>query len=116
MRKILYTSITLFIVLAIVYLSLTSRSVGVQISHMDKVQHSLAYGVLSFFLTLSLRSWGILRKDIIVSLIICALLGGMLEIIQSRYGRMMEMGDFIADVIGASIGIFLVRISSRISL
>lgn len=115
MKKILYSGITLFIILSIIYLSLTSRNVGLPVTNMDKVQHGLAYGVLAFFLTLSVRSWGIQKLDLLLSVILCAVLGGALEIIQSRYGRMMELNDFIADVAGAVMGSLILRISIRFS-
>lgn len=115
MKKYLYSGMTLFIILAIIYLSLTSRSMGLSVTHMDKMQHALAYGVLAFFLTVSIRNWGILRRDLLISLVFCALLGGGLEIIQSRYGRMMEFGDFTADLMGALLGTVLARFNGRFS-
>jgi VanZ family protein len=109
MRKFLYNSITVVILLAIVYLSLTSRSiVNLNVTNIDKVQHGLAYAVLSFFFCMSLRSWGINKSQFVVTLLFCALIGGILEIIQSRYGRMMELGDFTADMAGASLSCFII--------
>lgn len=115
MKKILYNSVTLLLVIAIVYLSLTSRSVGVQLAHMDKVQHALAYAVLAFFMLLSVRSWGLEKGSIAVTFILCALIGGSLEIIQARYGRMMELGDFAADMAGTLLGCLAVRALSSIA-
>ncbi|MBI9098986.1 MAG: VanZ family protein [Spirochaetaceae bacterium] len=103
MKKILFTGITAIIFVSIVYLSLTSRNIGAHINHMDKFQHALAYGVLAYFFCMTLTSFGMRKRRIIVTLLFCALVGGSLEILQSRYGRMMDPVDFISDIFGASL-------------
>jgi len=105
MKKFFYSSVTLIILLSIIYLSLTSRTiVTLSVNNIDKVQHGLAYGVLAFFFCMSLRSWNINKIYHILTLLFCAVIGGVLEVIQSRYGRMMEFSDFAADMIGALLG------------
>ena len=109
MRKLIFNGGTVIILLSIVYLSLTSRTiVSINVSNIDKVQHGLAYAVLAFFFCLSLRSWGLKKTQFIQTLLFCAILGGILEIVQSRYGRMMEFSDFFADIIGAFAGCFVI--------
>ncbi len=104
MRKTFYLLATLIIIASIVYLSLATLSLpSVSVSNIDKLQHGFAYAVLAFFFCMSLRTWGLNRAQYIITLLFCAFLGGVLEIVQSRYGRMMEFGDFAADVIGASL-------------
>ncbi|MDA3809169.1 MAG: VanZ family protein [Spirochaetaceae bacterium] len=110
---ILYNVITLFILLGIIYLSLTSRSINLSDLHnIDKVQHAFAYAVLAFFFSLSIRSWGVKKRNILLSIVFCTAIGGVLEIIQSRYGRMMEFNDFLADLAGTMVGSLLVKIRS----
>lgn len=102
MKKLLYNLVTIVILCTIVYLSLTSRSiVTLGLNNIDKVQHCLAYAVFAFFFCMSLRSWGIDKFHFVITLLFCALLGGALEIIQSHCGRMMEFGDFAADMAGS---------------
>lgn len=114
MRKIIFNSGTVIILLSIVYLSLTSRTiVNINVSNIDKVQHGLAYAVLAFFFCMSLRSWGLKKSQFILTLLFCAVLGGMLEIIQSRYGRMMEFSDFSADIIGAFVGCLVIFLKDQ---
>lgn len=104
MRKLFYPFGTVIIITSIVYLSLSTLSLpSVGVSHIDKVKHGFAYAVLAYFFGMSLHAWGLKRFQFIITLLFCALLGGALEIVQSRYGRMMEFGDFAADVLGASL-------------
>ena len=105
MKKIFYNSVTFLILISIVYLSLTSRSiVTLSVNNIDKIHHCLAYGILAFFFWMSLRSWNIIKFNYILTLLFCAFIGGILEVIQSRYGRMMELSDFAADLVGALLG------------
>lgn len=104
MRRIFYNGVTLILLVSIIYLSLTSLSLpSVNVSNIDKIQHVTAYAVLAFFFCMSLRSWGLGPSQYVITLLFCSLIGGLLEIVQSRYGRMMEFGDFAADVLGASL-------------
>jgi len=116
MKKKLYTSISLMWAIAIVHFSLSSVPTGPSISNFDKLGHCAAYMVLAFFLSLSLREWGLGVWGIIITLIICAFLGGGLEIVQSRVGRAMELADFAADMAGAVLGLLTFRLVSLIAL
>lgn len=109
MKKYLYGTATLFTALLIIYLSLTSRQVGVSVHNLDKVEHALAYGVQAFFLILTLRTWGFQGQGYLLTVLVCAVLGGALEIIQSRFGRSMDLYDFVADVAGALGGAAVIR-------
>jgi len=111
LSAIVYNVLTLLILIGIIFFSLTSKNLNVDgLRNLDKVQHALAYAVLAFFFSLSVKSWEFIKPVSILTLVFCALIGGALEIIQSRFGRMMEMNDFIADLIGASLGTLLSKI------
>lgn len=112
---ILINSITSVVILVIIYLSLTSRPVSpAGINNIDKIQHCAAYAVLAFFSCLSLKSWGVLKGLFLLVILFCSLLGGGLEVLQSYSGRMMELNDFIADVVGSLLGVLIVRIFSGV--
>ncbi len=82
-------------------------------SNIDKFQHAFAYGVLAFFCCLSIRSWGLRKLVLPLSLLICAILGGGLEYIQASHGRTADVYDFLFDMIGAGMGCILVVILTR---
>ena len=84
-------------------------------NNIDKFQHALAYAVFAFFCCLSVKSWGFDRFKYFLTLIICAIIGGALELIQSRYGRMPEYSDFTADLIGALLGCLGVKFYLSVS-
>jgi VanZ family protein len=69
----------------------------------DKLDHFIAYFGLSLLATLA---WGLRRSLVWVFLAVVAL-GGSLEIIQSFVGRDAEWGDFIANDLGATLGLAL---------
>lgn len=109
MKKLFYNSITLIILLSIIYLSLNNLdSVQLHVRNIDKFQHGLAYAVLAFFFCMSIRTWGVKKFQLIITVIFCGVVGGGLEILQSRYGRMMELGDFLADLSGASLACLII--------
>jgi len=69
----------------------------------DKLDHFIAYFGLSLLATLA---WGLRRSLLWVFLAVVAL-GGSLEIIQSFVGRDAEWGDFLANDLGAMLGLAL---------
>ena len=69
----------------------------------DKLDHFIAYFGLSLLATLA---WGLRRSLVWVFLAVVAL-GGSLEIIQSFVGRDAEWGDFLANDLGAMLGLAL---------
>ncbi len=84
----------------------------------DKSAHFLAYTVLGLwtFLVLGSIFTGFTEKitqRFISSVVYCTIIGGMLELLQPRFGRTMDLGDFFADVgggiTGALIGVILIR-------
>jgi VanZ family protein len=85
-------------------------------AHQDKVMHAGAYFIMA---VLTWRSFIHYLKQpyalAIISLVFCSLYGGLDEWHQSFIpGRTPDMGDWIADTIGAAIAIgLLTRLSRR---
>ncbi|AEV30272.1 VanZ like family protein [Sphaerochaeta pleomorpha str. Grapes] len=118
---------TLLTVLAIFYFSLIPTQAYPRFSWIpfaDKGDHMLAYTALGFSLflatlqipgsgkprrdqnahsTLHLTSWS--GRSILISLIVGALLGSFVEVIQPFFGRSREWLDFFADVMGLVVGV-----------
>jgi VanZ family protein len=73
----------------------------------DKLQHSLAFGVLTF---LGLLAYGIHQKQVRRMIISMAIYGALIEILQSLSGwRYGEFLDWVADLLGVVIawGVFI---------
>ena len=70
----------------------------------DKLQHFIAFGVfvLPVCLLMPARAWLIF--------IIAVAYGGLIEIIQPYVNRYAELGDFLADAVGAAIGVVISRV------
>jgi VanZ family protein len=69
----------------------------------DKLDHFTAYFGL---MLLSALAWGLRRSLVLVFLVMVAL-GGALELIQMLVGRDGEWGDFLANDLGALVGLGL---------
>ncbi len=81
--------------------------------YQDKIEHLLAYGVLAFLLTLALffqsRSNLLSSKAFIFSFLFILAYGAVDELHQILVpGRYCDLYDWIADVVGGSLGIGLV--------
>jgi len=88
-------TITLGVVIA--FLTLTPVS-SMDVPGSDKLHHALAFAALAFPLPFA-------RSRLVwpVILGVCAY-GGLIEVIQPFFGREASWGDFLADIIGASLG------------
>ena len=86
-----------FVVLT--YLSLAPLT-ELPLEHADKLLHVIAYAALAFF--------GLVRRRSIamaIGLMIAMILyGGLIEMVQPSVNRYGEIGDFIANSIGAVLG------------
>jgi len=73
---------------------------------MDKVLHGLFYCIFAVFLANSLASLGMSRlwKTRLITVFVCAVYGGLIELIQPLTGRSKDIFDLLADMIGASVG------------
>jgi VanZ family protein len=89
------------------------------ISYRDKIEHLLAYVVLSFFVAVATAPVPTDRRPqrplraILVVAGLCALYGIALELIQPSVGRQAELLDGIADLLGSLIGASLGRLPRR---
>ena len=76
----------------------------------DKIAHFIAYLVLSFLVIVSYfegkRGRTALAAFVIVA-VSCVLFGGLIEILQRFTGRLPELWDLAADVLGAAVGSLL---------
>jgi VanZ family protein len=64
----------------------------------DKLHHLLAFAALAFPVALSQP------RHVPAALIAIMLFGGIIELVQPRFGRSAELTDFLADAAGALIG------------
>ncbi|MBI9106135.1 MAG: VanZ family protein [Spirochaetales bacterium] len=105
-------SLILFIIglAAVFYLSLVPEppQIPVKISGIDKLEHFVAYLVLSFLLMNYLNGTR-MRRVVALAAGISALavIGALIEVLQSYTGRTPEAADFLADLAGAACGSFL---------
>ncbi|MFC0280915.1 VanZ family protein [Falsigemmobacter intermedius] len=86
----------LTLVIAVVTLAPVSGLPGMQVS--DKIYHALAFGSLAFPVTVVRPRWWA------ATILVIAVYGGLIEVIQPFVGRSMELNDWFADIIGAAIG------------
>jgi len=78
----------------------------VPVSISDKLMHVLAYAGLSFLLAMVFAERRPIALVLYMQLLaLVAIYGVVDEVLQTFVGRDCELGDWIADVIGASIGL-----------
>jgi VanZ family protein len=65
----------------------------------DKIPHLIAYATLGFFVYVATGRAGV--AVLVVSVVLCTLYGGAIEILQQYTGRTPEIGDWVADFAGA---------------
>ncbi len=74
-------------------------------SGMDKVQHWIAYALLGFLVFLTLQSPGRNRLLFLtISVFLCTMYGGLIEVLQSFTGRQPDALDFFTNFFGALVG------------
>ncbi len=72
----------------------------------DKLGHAAVYGVLGFLTARAWRRHGSSSAAVVERTMATALVfGAVMELLQSQIGRDMSLGDWIADGVGAAIGI-----------
>ena len=90
--------------LAIVWGSLTPSPPRIDVAHIDKVEHLLAYGALMFWFGMLYRGW---RARLAYAALWIAL-GVGLEFAQRATGyRDFEVADMVADAVGVMLGLAL---------
>jgi VanZ family protein len=103
----LLLSIGLAVTVAVLTL-MPQASMPVGPQGIDKVYHMVAFAAL-IFPTAMLRP-----KRCLAAGFLAILYGGMIEVIQPAFGRSADMSDFLADILGVAIGIFLGLASRRL--
>jgi VanZ family protein len=75
-----------------------------QIGVSDKIEHAVAYALLAFWFASVVARW-----DYVFMLLALIALGGGIEIVQGlmKMGREADLRDFVADCIGAGVGLLL---------
>jgi VanZ family protein len=82
----------------------------------DKTLHALAFVLGGLVWAGSVERDGKEARAAGFSLVICLLLGGLIEIVQGATSdRTAEFGDFVSDAIGAGIGILIWMALHRLS-
>ncbi len=100
--------LAILVTISIIYLSLARLSPQPMISfnHLDKIQHSIAYLVLSFFWFVTFKE----KNKMIWVFAACIGLGVLLEILQAQTGyRVYEYGDMLANTFGVLLGYCIFR-------
>lgn len=99
----------LSIIWALIMLLATTMKPGddmpkIEIPYMDKIVHFGIFGVLGFLITYEQR------RAQLITLILCALYGAMIEVIQLFLPwRSFEWADMLADTLGAIAGILAAK-------
>jgi len=77
----------------------------------DKLQHVIAYGVLSVLGGMAYPA----RKNLVAIFFGLVTLGGALELIQTHVpNRQASVGDAVANALGAGLGLILERLAGRV--
>lgn len=78
----------------------------------DKLEHFLAYGVMTFLLLLSLRSSVTMRSALFLFLAI-SVIGAVDELTQLLVNRTASIADLAADIVGISAALFFFTVRRR---
>lgn len=94
----------LVIAAIVVFYSLLPAQRMPQLGVSDKLEHTVAYALLAFWFASVVARW-----DYVFMMLALVALGGGIEIAQGlmKMGREADIRDFIADCIGAGIGLLL---------
>ncbi len=84
----------------------------------DKVKHFAAYFILGGYLTIAFsvqERFPLLRKYFIIAAILAATVYGLIDEIHQAFipGRFYELLDWVADILGASVGSLIVGLSLK---
>ena len=102
--------LTLFIALAIIWLSLSPLDALPPAPGGDKLHHFIAYGALSFPVCFVKSPH---QRLFLIGFI---LLGGFIELVQPYVNRYGEWADFGANLAGVIIGYVLARLLNRVMI
>jgi len=103
-----WSYVSIAVLVGITVLSLMPPKSGVEIPSNDKINHFIAYSVLSFCCLMA-RFY----KRIITVLLFCIAYGVLMELVQGMVpGREQSILDIFANISGAIIGLGVFRILS----
>lgn len=102
--------LTLFIALAIIWLSLSPLDALPPAPGGDKLHHLIAYGALAFPLCFVKVPY---QGRFLASFI---LLGGFIELVQPYVNRYGEWADFAANLAGVIIGYLIARLLDKVMM
>lgn len=92
----------------------------IQILNFDKFVHLIMYSLLAVILIVDYRSrYSTKNKQFLfIIFLFCVIFGGIIELMQEKwfYPRSAEWIDWLADILGALLGIFFMYIFKQIHL
>jgi VanZ family protein len=100
------------IVLALTHIPQEYMPSQLQKSGLDKLQHVVAYGTITFLLIFALKSSPSLLSALLVFFAILAI-GIVDEVTQPIVGRQASIIDLAADAVGIAVGLLLSALSKR---
>ncbi len=100
-HKIPFTLLLICALIILIFSLFISAPKIADINSLDKFEHIAAYIALSLLFVLSFKNR---NKVIIISIIICTMYGGLMEVLQGITGRNPGFIDLLADLIGSIIG------------
>ena len=110
--KVLLIPLIVYWIFLFIGTSLPSDHLSSVLDLSDKLKHFIAYFVLAFLLSLNFffqEKWeGIAKYYLLYTLMICTIYGGLDELHQNLVpNRSAEFYDWLADILGSSLGVLL---------
>ena len=118
-KKINWKIFTLVNFLIIIYCSFFlipgSDEIAPIVPHIDKIGHFILYGTQAIGLKMTLINMN-LKNSGIISLMICFILGLLIEILQPifTYNRVFDLFDILANIAGAIMTISILKLIKNI--
>lgn len=97
-RSMIATALTVLLMLIVGFATLTPADLQPSVGGGDKLHHLLAFAALA------LPTAALTPRRLPLILVVLAVFGSMIEVIQPFVGRSRELADLIADLGGLAIG------------
>ncbi|MGY5352066.1 VanZ family protein [Wenyingzhuangia sp. IMCC45533] len=116
-RNSLFFAIAFSVLILILSLIKTDGIPKISYSHIDKVEHSIAYAVMTFFWVLSYQL-GKIKVHLLILMSSIIVFGVIIEILQMKLTahRTGDILDVLANSFGVIIGYFFFKLVNRIYL
>lgn len=101
-------ALTFLVAVIVAALTLAPISVPAPVENSDKIYHILAFAALAFPISLFRPDW------LLFAILVFAVFGGAIEIIQPYVGRECNLSDWIADLVGIAIGVSFGRAAAAV--